>query len=92
MNARDQITRLRESKESTTIHTTEIKVSYDEELQQWTVYNNGNGIDVAVHPTETTPDGKPQYIVEMILGELLTSKNYNKRGKQRVGRTDLVQN
>lgn len=86
VNARDQITRLRESKESTIIHTTEIKVSYDEELQQWTVYNNGNGIDVAVHPTEKTPDGKPQYIVEMILGELLTSKNYNKRGKTTGGK------
>ena len=85
VNARDQITRLQESKESDKILTTEIKVEYDEPTHMWTVYNNGNGIDVAEHPTEMK-DGKPQYIVEMILGELLTSKNYNKRGKTTGGK------
>ena len=47
----------------------------------WTIYNNGNGIDVARHPTEKDKNGKKYWIPELILGELLTSKNYNKKGK-----------
>ena len=86
VNARDQKIRLDETNCKNTIKTTEIKVSYDSETSMWTVFNNGNGIDVAEHPTEKDKDGKPQYIVEMILGELLTSKNYNKRGKTTGGK------
>ena len=86
VNARDQKIRLDETNCKNTIKTTEIKVSYDSETSMWTVFNNGNGIDVAEHPTEKDKDGNPQYIVEMILGELLTSKNYNKRGKTTGGK------
>ena len=52
----------------------------------WTIYNNGNGIDVAQHPTEKDKKGKPIWIPELILGELLTSKNYNKKGKTTGGK------
>tara|TARA_B110001469_G_C9644341_1_gene325034 strand:+ start:896 stop:4246 length:3351 start_codon:yes stop_codon:yes gene_type:complete len=86
VNARDQKIRLDESKDENVIKTTEIKVSYNSENQSWSVYNNGNGIDVAEHPTEKDQNGNPQWIVEMILGELLTSKNYNKSGKTTGGK------
>ena len=44
----------------------------------WSIYNNGNGIDVANHPTEKDDDGNPMNIVMIIFWKLLSSKNYNK--------------
>ena len=81
VNARDQKIRLDESKDKNVIPVTDIKVDYDKEKKMWTIYNNGNGIDVAQHPTEKDKNGKKYWIPELILGELLTSKNYNKKGK-----------
>jgi len=49
-----------------------IKVWVDEVEGSITVYNDGDGIDVAIHPTEKI------YIPQMIFGELLTSTNYDK--------------
>ena len=40
----------------------------DAEKGQISVYNDGSGIDVVVHPTETK-NGKPLYIPEMIWDE-----------------------
>ena len=89
VNARDQKERLeqylKEGKKDI-IPVTEIKVEYDNDTQMWSIYNNGNGIDVAEHPTEKDEKGKPIWIVQLILGELLTSKNYNKKGKTTGGK------
>jgi DNA topoisomerase-2 len=63
-----------------------IKVEYNTENSMWTIYNDGNGIDVAEHPKEKDKEGKPIHIVELILGNLLTSKNYNKSGKTTGGK------
>ena len=52
----------------------------------WSIYNDGNGIDVAKHPTEIDSKGEPIWIPSLILGELLTSKNYNKKGKTTGGK------
>ena len=57
VNARDQKIRLDESKEKNIIPVTIIKVEYDKENKMWSIYNNGNGIDVAEHPTETDENG-----------------------------------
>lgn len=89
VNARDQKERLeqyiKEGKKDI-IPVTEIKVEYDNEKQMWSIYNNGNGIDIAEHPTEKDENNKPIWIVQLILGELLTSKNYNKKGKTTGGK------
>ena len=87
VNARDQKTRLDELvKEKDTIPVSEIKVKYDEETQILSIYNTGNGIDVAEHPTEKDSDNNPIWIPDLILGNLLTSKNYNKSGKTTGGK------
>ena len=78
VNARDQKVRLDESKDKNIIKVSNIKINFDKENQMWTIYNDGNGIDVAEHPTERDEKGKPIWIPGLILGELLTSKNYNK--------------
>ena len=87
VNARDQKIRLEEStnKESI-INVSDIKVEYDESIGMWSIYNSGNGIDVAEHPTEKDDTGNPIWIPALILGELLTSKNYNKSGKTTGGK------
>ena len=86
VNARDQKVRLDESKDKDIYKVTDIKVDYDNEKKMWSIYNNGNGIDVAEHPTELDEKGKPIWIPGLILGELLTSKNYNKKGKTTGGK------
>ena len=48
----------------------------------WTIYNDGEGVDVALHPTEKDDQGNPIYIPELIFGNLLTSKNYNKQRRK----------
>ena len=79
VNARDQKVRLDESKDKKIIKVSNIKVEYNDEKKIWSIYNDGNGIDVAKHPTERDEKGKPIWIPGLILGELLTSKNYNKK-------------
>jgi len=86
VNARDQKVRLDESKGKDIIKVCNIKVEYDSEKKMWSIYNDGNGIDVAKHPTEKDEKGKPIWIPGLILGELLTSKNYNKKGKTTGGK------
>lgn len=48
-----------------------IKVSIDKDKNEITVFNNGKGIDVEIHPEHKI------YIPELIFGELLTSTNYD---------------
>ena len=86
VNARDQKVRLDESKEKNIIGVNNIKVNFDNEKQMWSIYNDGNGIDIAEHPSEKDESGKPIWIPGLILGELLTSKNYNKKGKTTGGK------
>lgn len=58
---------------------TYIKVSIDINTGMIVVENDGEGIDVAEHPTEKI------YIPQMIFGELLTSGNYNKDEEKTTG-------
>ena len=83
VNARDQIIRLQQCKSKNPV--TIIKIEYDDKTNMWSIYNNGDGIDIAYHPTELDEKGKPLHIVEMIFGNLLTSKNYDKDEKKIVG-------
>ena len=48
------------------------------------IYNEGDGIDVAAHPKEKK-NGKPIYIPQLIFGELLTSTNYDKDEEKVIG-------
>ena len=83
VNVRDQIVRLIQNKSKNRV--TIVKIDYDSDTKMWTIHNDGEGIDIADHPTEKTDDGKPVNIVEMIFGMLLTSKNYDKDEKKIVG-------
>ena len=83
VNARDQIIRLQQSKSKNPV--TKIEIEYDKDTKMWSIYNDGEGIDIADHPTERDSKGKKINIVEMIFGHLLTSKNYDKDEKKIVG-------
>jgi DNA topoisomerase-2 len=48
-----------------------IKISIDKDKNEISVFNNGKGIDVEIHPQHKI------YIPELIFGELLTSTNYD---------------
>ena len=92
VNARDQVIRLQAKKmktkkteTSTDVPVTAIKVTIDQETGLIEVWNDGSGVDVVEHPTETNDKGKPLYIPEMIFGHLLTSTNYDKGEKKVVG-------
>ena len=56
-----------------------IDISVDQKSGIITILNNGDGIDVAKHPTEG------MWIVEMIFAHLMSSTNYNKDEKKIVG-------
>ena len=83
VNARDQVIRLQQQKSKYPVTT--IKVTIDKELGGICIYNDGEGIDIAEHPTEKDKDGNPIMIPEMIFGHLLTSTNYEKDEKKIVG-------
>ena len=83
VNARDQVVRLEQSKSSNPVTT--IKVTINKESGLISIYNDGEGVDVAEHPTEKSKDGKALMIPEMIFGHLLTSTNYKKDEKKIVG-------
>jgi DNA topoisomerase-2 len=84
VNARDQSVRLQGLSGSET-PVSAIKVDINVETGLVTVWNDGSGIDVVHHPSETTAKGKPLYIPEMIFGHLLTSTNYDKDEQKVVG-------
>lgn len=52
-----------------------IKVNIDQETGEFTVWNNGPGIPVEIHKEHDI------YIPELIFGNLLTSSNYDQKGK-----------
>jgi DNA topoisomerase-2 len=76
VNAADQRTRLQDPKLSTKYHVTTIDISVNRDTKEFTITNNGEGIDV-----EKTEYGV--YAVELIFGNLLTSTNYEE-GEERV--------
>ena len=77
VNAIDQHIRLKEkSKKDKNINLVKnIKVTIDEELNKITVYNDGDGIPIEIHPKEKI------WTPELIFGHLLTSSNYNQKNK-----------
>jgi len=71
VNARDQ------SEVDKTCDT--IMVSIDNQIGEITIYNNGRGIDVAIHAEHNI------YVPEMIFGKLLTSTNYDDEEQRTTG-------
>lgn len=78
VNSRDHVIRIRDSPELDKKFVSQISASI-EDNQKITIYNDGNGIDVAKHPQYGL------WIPEMIFGHLRTSTNYNKNEKKIVG-------
>ena len=58
---------------------TEIRVNINKLSGEISVYNNGEGIAIDIHPKEKV------YIPQMIFGELLTSGNYNMKEEKITG-------
>ena len=58
---------------------TEIRVNINKLSGEISIYNNGEGIDIDIHPKEKV------YIPQMIFGELLTSGNYNMKEEKITG-------
>lgn len=56
-----------------------IKVSFGFGFSTISIFNDGNGIDVCVHPSRNV------YIPEMLFAHLLTSTNYNQNEKRTTG-------
>ena len=79
VNAYDQFIRTSESEDEKISKVTEIRINVSKETGEITVFNDGEGIPVTVHPIEKI------YVPEMIFGELLTSSNYDKDEKKHVG-------
>ena len=78
VNALDQYTRINQliqKGNNDLVPVKNIKVSYDQENNSISVYNDGEGISVDKHPEEDI------YIPELIFGHLLTSGNYDKKDK-----------
>jgi DNA topoisomerase II len=83
VNARDQVIRLQQQHSQFPVKN--IKITIDKDLGYISIYNDGEGVDIAEHPTEKDAKGKPIMIPEMIFGHLLTSTNYEKDEKKIVG-------
>ncbi len=82
VNCRDHVIRLQQkkkNKEKNIVPVTEISIDVNRKTGVITMYNDGNGIDVAKHPENEL------WIPEMIFGHLRTSTNYNKEEKKIVG-------
>jgi DNA topoisomerase-2 len=82
VNTRDQAVRLKdliEQGQTDILPVTEIDITIEEKEGMITMYNNGNGIDVAKHPSEDV------WIPELIFGHLRTSTNYDKEQKKTTG-------
>jgi DNA topoisomerase-2 len=85
VNARDQIIRINSRNIKTDIPVTTLKITINKEKGEVSIYNDGTGVDVALHPTEVDKDGNKIWIPALIFGELLTSINYDKNEKKIVG-------
>ena len=82
VNARDHYIRMQQKilkGEKNCIPVTNIAINVNRDTGVITMYNDGNGIDVAIHPEYNI------WIPELIFGHLRTSTNYNKAEKKIVG-------
>lgn len=79
VNCRDHVIRMLQSKYENKKVVSFIDVEVEEKTGKITLTNDGNGIDVAMHPEEQI------WIPEMIFGHLRTSTNYDKNQKKIVG-------
>lgn len=79
VNAFDQYVRLNEMEDDSLCLVKNIKITANKETGVISVYNDGEGISVKIHPKEK------KYIPELIFGDLLTSSNYNKDQIKHVG-------
>lgn len=82
VNAKDHHTRMEQKiarGEKKCVSVKNIEISIDQKTGVITMFNDGNGIDVAKHPEYKI------WIPELIFGHLRTSTNYNKDEKKIVG-------
>jgi len=79
VNCRDHVIRMIQNKSENKKMVSSIEVEIDQCSGMITLMNDGNGIDIAKHPTEDI------WIPEMIFGHLRTSTNYDKNEKKIVG-------
>jgi DNA topoisomerase-2 len=79
VNCRDHVIRMTQSTAANKRLVSQIDIDINAETGTITLKNDGNGIDVAKHPTEEL------WIPEMIFGHLRTSTNYDKTQKKIVG-------
>ena len=82
VNARDHVVRMKEAVDrgqTDALPVTEIDITIDATDGTITIFNNGNGIDVAKHPEEDI------WIPELIFAHLRTSTNYDKEAKKVTG-------
>lgn len=81
VNAIDHVTRLKMARESdeTVNLVKNIKVTIEKETGTITVWNDGDGIEVEMHPEHK------MYVPEMIFGFLLTSTNYDDSKEKIIG-------
>lgn len=82
VNATDQTVRLKQEAaagKDDVKQVRNIKFTIDQKTGWIEVYNDGDGIDIEVHPTYGV------YIPTMIFGQLLTSANYDKNEEKTVG-------
>lgn len=81
VNAIDHVSRMKQLKEKddSAQLVKNIKVTIDKESGELSVWNDGDGIDVEMHPEHKI------YIPELIFGHLLTSTNYNDEEERTIG-------
>ena len=84
VNAIDHATRLKQNSTPTTHHVKQIKIDIDRTTGKIQVWNNGEGIDISLHPTENV------YYPELIFGHMLTSSNYDDTEERVIGGTNGV--
>jgi DNA topoisomerase-2 len=79
VNCRDHVIRMNQNTSENKKNVSYIHVDIEETTGKITLTNDGNGIDVAMHPEEKL------WIPEMVFGHLRTSTNYDKTEKKIVG-------
>lgn len=77
VNAHDHVVRLQQKKSDNPVKNIDVSISDDNSTI--TMRNNGESIDICMHPEYGV------YIPQLIFGELLTSTNYDKTEKKLVG-------
>ena len=79
VNALDHMKRIEMSKSKTKNIVKNIKVNIDIKNNEVQVFNDGDGIDIEMHPEHNV------YIPELIFGNMLTSTNYDENEEKIIG-------